>query len=151
MSKIIKLAPKRPIRMSSKLREAVRLTVVAGLSITDACKESGLSRAGYHKALKRPEVRDYLSEVQREFIQDAEAKRAFLKVRAFEVALELLNTSKNESIRARMVEFLAADAKVSPVAVHIDARQAAPGYEYVRPGARVVEVSDVIPHGEGGE
>jgi len=34
-----------------------------------------------------------------------------------------------------MVEFLASDAKVSPVAVHVDARQvqAAPGYVYQRP------------------
>jgi hypothetical protein len=32
--------------------------------------------------------------------------------------------SKSEAIRARMVEFFSADAKVSPVAVHIDARQA---------------------------
>ena len=45
--------------------------------------------------------------------------------------------SKSEAIRARMVEFLASDAKVSPVAVHVDARQvAAPGYVYQRPDTK---------------
>ena len=40
--------------------------------------------------------------------------------------------AKSEAIRARMAEFLAADARVSPVAVHVDARQVH-GYEYERP------------------
>jgi hypothetical protein len=38
-------------------------------------------------------------------------------------------------VRARLIEFLASDAKVSPVAVHIDARSVQPvGYQYRRPG-----------------
>jgi hypothetical protein len=70
-------------------------------------------------------------------VEAAEAKKAFLRFKAFEVAYELMTTSKSEAIRARMVEFLASDAKVSPVAVHIDARQASqsPGYSYKRPPA----------------
>ncbi len=42
--------------------------------------------------------------------------------------------AQSESIRAYMAEFLASDAEVSPVAVHIDARQVATaGYSYRRP------------------
>ncbi len=127
--------PSRPARLSHKLQEAIRLTVVEGLTIIAACERAGISRQGYHKAMKRPAVRDHLQEVQRQFVADADVKRAYLKARAFEVALDLMLNSKSEAIRARMVEFLAGDAKVSPVAVNIDARQAKPQafYSYQRP------------------
>jgi predicted DNA-binding protein (UPF0251 family) len=135
MAKILSLAPKRPARMSRKLRDAIRLYETEGLTIIAACEKAGISRQGFHKALKRPEVQDYVSKVRLDLIEGAEAKKAFLKAKALEVALDLMLNSKNEAIRARMVEFLAADAKVSPVAVHVDARQVAPpqGYVYKRP------------------
>lgn len=104
-----------------------------GLSIVAACERAGMSRQGYHKAMKRAEVRDHLRVVQQDFIETADAKRAYLKARAFEVALDLMLNSKSEAIRARMVELLASNANVSPVAVHIDARQPGPGYVYKRP------------------
>jgi predicted DNA-binding protein (UPF0251 family) len=135
MSKVLTLAPKRPARMSQKLRDAILLHVTEGLSIVAASERAGISRQGFHKALKRPEVRDYVSAVKHGFIEGIEAKKALLKDKALDVALDLMLNSKNEAIRARMVEFLAADAKVSPVAVHVDARNvAAPqGYVYRRP------------------
>lgn len=143
MSNIIALAP-RPVRLSAKLREAIRLRVEEGLTVTDACKAAGMSSQGYHKAMKRPEVRDLLADVQRRFVNGVDAKRALYKARALEAALDLMLNSKSEAIRARMIEFLASDAKVSPVAVHIDARQAQPvGYLYRRPG----EVQ-ALPDGE---
>lgn len=133
MSQFLAIAPKRPARLSQKLRESIRLTVVEGLSIMAACERAGMSRQGYHKAMKRAEVRDHLRMVQQDFVETADAKRAYLKARALEVALDLMLNSKSEAIRARMVEFLASDAKVSPVAVHIDARQPFAGYVYKRP------------------
>lgn len=140
MSKIITLAPKRPARMSSKLKEAIRLRVEEGMTITAACAKAGMSPQGWFKAMKRPDVQDYLADVQEKFVASAEAKRSHLKAQAIEVARDLLLNSKSEAIRARMVEFILADAKVSPVAVHIDARQDRGGYEYARPGAQVVEI-----------
>lgn len=141
MSQIITLAPTRPARLSHKLQEAIRLTVVEGLSIVDACKRTGLSRQGYHKAIKRPAVRDYLQDVQRRFVADVDVKRAYLKARAFDVALDLMLNSKSEAIRARMVEFLASDAKVSPVAVNIDVRQPEPHFGYTYPTQREQETN----------
>lgn len=134
MSKLIALPP-RPARLSAKLRCAIEAHVTQGLSIAAACEQAGMSRAGYHKAMQRPAVRDYLETVQARFVGDVKAKRALYQARALEVALDLMMNSKSEAIRARMVEFLASDAKVSPVAVHVDARQvqAAPGYVYQRP------------------
>lgn len=135
MSQVVSIAPKRPARISSKLREAIRLRVEEGLSIAEATEKAGISRAGWHKAMKRPEVRDLFAEVQASFVASADAKRALYRARALEVALDLMLNAKSESIRARMCEFLAADAKVSPVAVHVDARtiQPAGGYYYPRP------------------
>lgn len=103
-----------------------------GLSITDACARAGLSPQGWHKAVKRSAVRDYLEQVQHQFVLSADAKRVLYRAQAFEVALDLMRNAKSEAIRARMCEFLASDAKVSPVAVHIDAR-ATSGYTYVKP------------------
>jgi hypothetical protein len=133
MSKVITLALQRPVRMSQKLRDAIRLHETEGLSVTDACMKAGVSRAAWYKAMKRPAVLDVVRGVRRDFIESADAKKAFLKIKALEVAFDLMMNSKSEAIRARMVEFFAADAKVSPVAVHIDARQAPGGYVYKRP------------------
>lgn len=131
--------PPRPSRMSAKLRQAIHLHVREGLTIVAACEKAGMSTQGYHKAMKRPPVRDYLQKVQAEFVTSVESKRAQYRARAFEVGMDLMLNSKSEAIRARMVEFFASDAKVSPVSVHIDARQAG-GYEFVRPGQQVVEI-----------
>lgn len=143
--------PPRPARLSVKLRSAIEAHVTQGLSIAAACEKAGMSRAGYQKAMQRPLVRDYLETVQSRFVGDVKAKRALYQARALEVALDLMLNSKSEAIRARMVEFLASDAKVSPVAVHVDARQvqAAPGYVYRRPEAHPAQfAADVEPSGE---
>ncbi|WP_132462134.1 hypothetical protein [Rhodovulum marinum] len=99
-----------------------------------------MSKNGFHKALKRPAVQDYMQEVQRAFVAEVEASRAVYKARALEAALELMQNAKSEAVRARMVEFLAGDGKAPQVAVHVDARQVG-GYEYPRPGERVVEIA----------
>lgn len=135
MSKILTLAPKRPARLSQKVRAAVEAIVTEGRNITQAAEVAGMSRNGLMKALKRPEVREFVEDRQARFIADVEGKRALYKARALDVALDLMLNAKSESVRARMAEFLAADAKVSPVAVHIDARSVQPvGYQYRRPG-----------------
>lgn len=138
----ISLLPPRPSRLSAKLRAAIEAHVTKGETIVDACKAAGMSTQGYHKAMKRAAVRDYLETVQRRFVTGTEANRALYKARAYEVALDLMLNAKSEAIRARMCEFLAGDCKVSPVSVHIDARQERAGYEFVRPGQQVV---DIVP------
>jgi hypothetical protein len=116
--------------------------VTDGLSITEACARAGLSRQGFAKAMKRSAVRDHLEEVQRRFVTESEAKRSLYRAKAFEVALDLMLNAKSEAIRARMAEFLAGDGKAPQVAVHIDARPERGGYEFVRPGQRLVEIAD---------
>lgn len=135
----LSVIPPRPSRMRTALRRAIDLRVKQGLTISAACDEAGMSTQGYHKAMKRPEVRDYLQTVQMEFVASVEGDKAIYKARAYEVGMDLMLNSKSEAVRARMVEFFAGDGKVSPVSVHIDARQTR-GYEYVIPGQQVVEI-----------
>lgn len=82
MSKIVTFAPKRPARMSQKVRAAVEAMVTEGRNITQAAEAAGMSRNGLHKALKRPEVRDFLEERRTRFIADMEGKRALYKAQA---------------------------------------------------------------------
>ena len=134
----------RSYRMSTKLREAIALRVSQGLNIKEACKQAGISETGYHKAMKRPAVKDFYQEAQRKFVTDVEARRATYKARAFEVAADLMEHAKSESVRARMAEFLANEGKSgNTVNVHVDARQT--GYEYIRPGQRIVEIEPDCP------
>jgi hypothetical protein len=137
----LRALPAPPPRLSAALRRAIDLRIRKGATIAEACREGGLSTAGWHKAQKRPAVQDHIRAVQAAFVAEGDGLRAFARRRAIEVALDLMLTAKSEAIRARMCEFLAADAKVSPVAVHVDARTIeAPGYAYVRPGERLADV-----------
>ena len=136
----------RPTRISAKLRHALSLLAREGRSQTDAAKRAGLSRQGLAKALSRPVVRDLLEVERLRFIAEADGMRAWAKARAIEVALDLMMTAKSEAVRARMAEFLASDARAPSVAVHVDARQAAPahGYQYTRPSHLGGPVSEPI-------
>ncbi len=129
-------------RLSTKLRDAIRLRVTRGKSIKDACEEAGLSESGWHAAMRRPAVLDHLREVQERYVAEVEANRAAYKAQALEVAADLMRNAKSEQVRARMAEFLASEGKAGPgVQVNVDARSTAPmGYKYIPPGAQVVEI-----------
>ena len=133
--------PARPVRLSQKLRAAIGFMVHEGATQLAAAAKAGMSRQGLGKALKKAAVRDYKTETQRAFVAEVEGSRALYRARAFEAAWNLLQNSQSEAIKARMIEFLACDGRVSPVAVHIDARSGG-GYEYARPGQRIVEIQN---------
>lgn len=135
----------RPARkpISRKVRRAVAARVREGLSITAAASKAGLSRNGFAKALKRPEVQDYLRDVQAAYVAEVNTSRSFYKARAMEVAMDLMMNARSENVRLRAAEFLAGDGKAPQVAVHVDARGG--GYEYPLPGQRIVELEAVGP------
>ncbi|WP_309667239.1 helix-turn-helix domain-containing protein [Tabrizicola sp.] len=135
MTNIIPLPSPKP-RISAKLRQAVHLMARNGLTQTAAAEVAGLSRQGLCKALKRLEVLALVEQIRASLTTEAARLREFGRVAALEVAIDLLINSKDEKIKARMVEFLAGDGKTVPVAVHIDARlEMAPatGYRYRKP------------------
>ncbi|MGB7243472.1 MAG: hypothetical protein WBC93_15475 [Sulfitobacter sp.] len=77
--------PSRPLRMRAALRRTIDLRVKQGMTIAAACEEAGMSPQGYHKAMKRPAVRDYLQTVQLEFVASVESNKAMYKARAMDV------------------------------------------------------------------
>ena len=134
MTKPAVLSP-RPSRLSEKLRRAIEVKITTGATINDACAKAGISPQGYHKALRRPSVRDYFEDVQHRFVADSDQMRANARTLAIAVAVDLMKNAKSEAIRARMAEFLAGDGKAAAVAVHVDLRQAMPqrGYTFIQP------------------
>lgn len=137
----IKALPAPKACISSKLQKAIELRVCCGFTVEKACKEAGLSRSGFWKAMKRPAVTAFYEKTQQEFIRETGFLKASAKAQAIEVAVDLMRNAKSETVRARMAEFLLSDGKSPQVAVHVDARQSA-GYEFVRSGQQVVEIVD---------
>ena len=129
--------PAPPTRLSAKLSRAIDLRVRKGVPIAEACKEAGLSSAGWYKAMKRAAVRDHMDEVQRRFIGEVDLQRAVARGRAIEVGLELMANAQSETVRARMVEFFLSEGKTPQVAVHVDARSMPPPVGYAYPSFRV--------------
>lgn len=128
-------------RISARVKEAVRLRVEKGYRCEDAARAAGLSPAGYWKAIKRPHVKEYMETLKASFIEGVERDRRALKAQALEVAADLLHNAKSEAVRARMVEFLAGEAHKGPqTQVNVSVGAQARGYEYVPPGARVIDI-----------
>lgn len=132
-------------RLSPALRHAIRLRVERGLTIVQACRAAGLSQAGWHKAMQRDAVQEYVQGVQAQYVQNVQQARARHKARAYEVAAELMESAKSEQVRLKAVEFLAGEGrKDAATQVNVQINQGVRGYEYVPPGARVVDVTDSL-------
>ena len=128
----------RPSRMSGKLREAIRLRVVKGQTVAEACRGAGMSPAGFYKAVQRAEVRIYQADLQRRLVEEASTRRAALRLVALETAADMLAAEgTSDTAKIRLIELLLSEGRPSAsVAVNVDARSqiaAAPGYTYRRP------------------
>jgi hypothetical protein len=143
MSNLVAL-PLPPPRLSPKLRRAIDQRVRKMLSVSEACEQVGLSTAGWYAAMQRPAVRGHLEEVQRRFIAEAATLKASAKTLALRKAIEMLETTKNETVKVRLIEFLAGEGKSPQVAVNVDARSAPGGYEY--PGTLMQPRPETIEH-----
>ena len=129
-------------RIAAGLREAIKLRVHDDLTIDAACAKAGISVSGYHKALLRPHVQAFLADEQRLYIQRVDTQKAKFKARAYEVAASFLAENASPADKRWAVEFFTRDdaprrGDAPQVSVNI-----AQGYEFVRPGQRVVDMID---------
>lgn len=140
MTKLADIPP-RPSRISPRVRAAVGFRVRENLSIANAAEKAGLSRNGFAKALKRTVVQDLIRDEQERMAQDVNHLRAVARHRALEVAREILENG-SENAKLRVIDLFLREGKAATeVNVSVDARQTdRGGYEYVRPGQRLVEV-----------
>ena len=129
-------------RISAKVRHALTARVKDGLTWIEAAKAAGLSEAGIHKARKSQHVKALYEEIKGEYIQEVDALKAPFKAQALLVARDLMRESKSDAVKARMVEFLAGEGKGNAVNVAVQVNNhMANGYEYVRPGAQIVDIT----------
>jgi predicted transcriptional regulator len=129
-------------RISAATRKAIDLVIRNGASWNDAAEAAGVTYGAIWKARQRPAVKQYLEEKKAEYIQEVEAMKAPHKARALEVARHLLEDSKSDAVKARMVEFLAGESKGQTINIGISTGSGGPsaGYEFVRPGQEVVMI-----------
>ncbi|MBF9057722.1 hypothetical protein HKCCSP123_00865 [Rhodobacterales bacterium HKCCSP123] len=113
------------------------------MTITAACEAAGMSRQGWHKSMKRDAVKAELEAEKARFLAEVEGRRSVFVAQALEVALDLMRNAKSESVRARMVEFLASYGEPQkPASARQSPPQFAPGYNYGRPPAQRAKPDD---------
>jgi hypothetical protein len=147
MSKTATIDNKAPVkrRISPKVRHAISLKVVQGLTWAKAADKAGMSEAGIHKARKLPHVQEYAEQVKIQLIEDVDSMKAPYKAQAIEVAHDLMHNGKSETVRIRAVEFFASEGKGNGVNVAVQINNSpAQGYEYVRPDQKVVDIVDAV-------
>ena len=126
-------------RISAKMRKAMVYRVEEGLTIIEATEKAGLSEAIWYKNFKRPEYHDALNLIKAQYVQRVNQLRDAYKAQALVVGLDLMHNSKDERIRARMVEFFASEAKAPTVQVTVNTDNNGK-YAYARPGQRIVDI-----------
>ncbi|MDP3264223.1 MAG: hypothetical protein U1E06_11290 [Tabrizicola sp.] len=136
MSKITALVPRRPYRMSPRIREAVSLMVRKGATEAAAAEAAGLTARGLKKALRRPEVIALAAQIHKDLPSEIEQLLVLARATAYRTAVDLMQTSKNERIRERMVALLArgdlSDVRTDGAKAG-NADRAPAGYTYTRP------------------
>lgn len=144
--------PAKPRPISAKVERALQHRVRTSEAWEECAKAAGLSPAGVFKARKKIEVQQRFEEIKAEYIQEVDDMKAPHKARAIEVGRDLLDNSKSEAVRARMVEFFAGESHKNNVnvAVQVNNGPAVQGYEYAHPSQEVVTIraakaKDVTP------
>lgn len=129
----------RKLRISAKLRRAIDLIAIQGMSGRKAAEAAGLHEVSLYKALAKPHVAEALEIRKAEVVLEADKLKGVARAIAIRTGIELMAGAKSEAVKARMVEFFAGEAKAgTSVAVQVNVDRG--GYEYARPGAQVVEI-----------
>jgi hypothetical protein len=123
--------PRSP-RHAPKLREAIRLHVIEGLSPADAAKAAGMTADGFLKALGRDSVKALAAAMRAGFVQKIENALPLHRARALAAAAELVQKARNESVRLRACELILGGRPVPPPDEPVEPPEPQFTYEYVR-------------------
>lgn len=125
-------SPAQPVRIGRKLGIALDAIAIQGKSVKDAALIANMNASALSRALSRPGIREILEQRKAQYCLDADQLKGVAKALAMRVGMELLQTSKSDAVKARLVEFFAGEARQAAVNVQIN--NAAPvGYAYRRP------------------
>jgi len=125
--------------MSRKLREATDLLIYKGKSVNDAAEGAGMNASALSRAINRPNIREYVESAKAQLTLDADKLKGHARGQAILVGIKLMHEAKSESVKARMVEFFAAEPKI-PSQNNVQVNITSGGYEYAAPGVKVVEL-----------
>jgi hypothetical protein len=128
-------------RVSKPIRKAIELIVKSGFTQRDAAKQAGIHEVSLSRALRKPHVQAVVEQEKTSLALEADTLKASAKSLAIITGIELMERSKSEQIRARMVEFFAREATPngSPASVNINVNSG--GYGYAKPGQQVVDIT----------
>lgn len=137
-------------RISSRVRTAITLKVEKALTGEQAAALAGLSNSGFWKAWGQPHVQQLYRELKAQYIQRAMDRKEVLRAHAIDIAAELMKEGNPPNIRAKMVELFTSEPRPgASVAVQVNVDRG--GYEFVRPGARMVEINPITDAPSGGD
>ena len=129
----------QPPRMRPALRMAVELIIELGISQRDASRRAGMNETVLGRALKKPHIAAYVEHQKAVFLTDMLKLKDRAKAIAIAQGIDLMHSAQSEAVRARMVELFASEPRPgASVAVQVNVDRG--GYEFVRPGARMVEI-----------
>jgi len=125
--------------MTRKVAAAVHELVTKGCGIGEAARAAGMHHVSLSRAIHRPDIAAYLEQQKALQIQGIDRLRQSAKAAAINHGLWLMHNAQSEQIRAKMVELFAGEGKQAPqIALQFNDNRS--GYEYVRPGQKLVEV-----------
>ena len=140
----------QPPRMRAPLRKAVDEIVWKGVTQREAAHRAGMNETALGRALARPAIAAWLEHLKAQAALDADKLKTQARAIAIQEGLRLMTQAQSEAVRARMVEFFAGEAKPgSQVNVQVNVDRG--GYEFVRPGARMVEIEPAPDSASGAE
>lgn len=136
------LKPVPPKCIRAKTRACIALIVVDGHTPEDAIREAGVRPDFLERALRNPEVQNYIQALANWKLRREHAARASYIFDAIDKAHEVMASAESESLRMRAIEFiskhapqhsLASSASPDPAPVAAQVSPMTPGYAYKRP------------------
>lgn len=146
--RVHKTAPKP--RISAKLRKAIELRVYKGLLWVDAAQAAGLSPSGVFNQLSKPHVKEFTATLEGQRDQAIMAKEKANKLKAQQVLGDVMEGELDNRIRLKAVELVTREPRNQPqIAVNVQTNVGGGGYEYVRPGQQMVDITPDPDHASG--
>lgn len=132
----------QPPRMRPALREAVEFIVQKGVTQREASRLAGMNERALSRALLKPHIKAYVEHEKALFLTDMLKLKDRAKSIAIATGIELMHSAASEAVRARMVELFAGEPRPgASVAVQVNVDRG--GYEFVRPGQKMVDITPV--------
>lgn len=130
------------LQLRKALREGIIYMVTKGATQRAAALHCGMNERAFSKALRKPHVEAFKQQQEALFLNEIAGLKKLSSALAYQTGMDLMHNAKSESVKARMVELFRDEGPRGPqVAVNIQQNIGTQGYEYVPPGAQIVDIT----------